>query len=84
MQSIFISSRGKRYFTRIDLASGFFHLNVAEKEWHKTAFRDCNKGPYELIRAGFRLTVLPAAFISVVKCALGPPKPDVVSWLDNT
>lgn len=46
-------------------------------------FRDCDGGLYEFIHAGFGLTVLPAAFTRVVKCALGPPNPDLESWLDD-
>ena len=83
MQSIFSSLKGKRYFTQIDLASGFHQMPIAEKDKHKTAFRDADGRLWEFNRAGFGLTVLPAAFTRVVKTALEPPEDDVVSWLDD-
>ena len=84
MQSIFFSLKGKRYFTQIDLASGFHQMSpIAEKDKHKTAFRDADGRLWEFNRAGFGLTVLPAAFTRVVKTALEPLEDDVVSWLDG-
>ena len=74
MQSIFSSLKGKRYFTQIDLASGFYQKPIAEKDKHKTAFRDADGRLWEFNRAGFGLTVLPAAFTRVVKTALRTAK----------
>ena len=79
MQSIFSSLKGKRYFTQTDLASGFHQMPIAEKDKHKTAFRDADERLWKFNRAGFGLTVLPAAFTRVVE----PPEDDVVSWLDD-
>ena len=42
MQGMFSKLKGKRYFTQIDLASGFHQLPIAEKDKHKTAFRDAD------------------------------------------
>ena len=83
MQSIFDSLKGKRYFTQIDLASGFNQMRIAEKDKHKTAFRDADAMLFECERAGYGLTVLPAAFTRTVKTAISPPDPDVASWLDD-
>lgn len=79
MQSIFDGLKGKRYFTQLDLASGFHQINIAEKDRFKTAFRDADGLLYEFTRAGFGLTVLPAAFTRRVKSALGNLN-DVFSW----
>ena len=83
MQSTFSNLKGKRYSTQIDLASGFHQLPITEKDKHKTAFRDADGQLSEFNRAGFGLTVLPAAFTRIVKTALAPPEESVVSWLDD-
>ena len=72
MQNMLSNLKGKRYFTQIDLASGFHQLPIAEKDKHKTAFRDGDGQLWEFNRAGFGLTVLPAAFTRIVKTALTP------------
>ena len=83
MQSMFSNLKSKKYFTQIDLASGFHQLPIPEKEKHKTAFRDADGQLWEFNREGFGLTVLPAAFARIVKTALAPPEEAVVSWLDD-
>ena len=83
IQSMFSNLKGKRYFTRIDLASGFHQLPIAEKDKRKTTFRDADGQLWEFNRAGFSLTVLPAAFTRIVKTALAPSEESVVSWLDD-
>ena len=83
MQRIFDSLKGKSYFTQIDLASGFHQIPIAENDKEKTAFRDADCQLHEFNRAGFGLTVLPAAFTRVVKRAHAPPIPGVESWLDD-
>ena len=83
MQSMFSNLKVKHYFTQIDLASGFHQLPIAEKDKHKTAFRDADGQLWEFNRAGFGLTVLPAAFTRIVKAGLAPPEESVVSWLDD-
>ena len=83
MQNMFSNLKGKRYFTQIDLASGFHQLPIAEKGKHKTSFRDADGQSWEFNRAGFGLTVLPAAFTRIVKTALAPPEESVVSWFDD-
>ncbi|CAB1110204.1 unnamed protein product [Ectocarpus sp. CCAP 1310/34] len=82
MQTIFDGLKGKRYFTQIDLASGFHQIEIAEKDRYKTAFRDADGMLYEFTRAAFGLTVLPSAFTRRVKSALGIVD-GVFSWLDD-
>ena len=53
MLTIFDELKGKRYFTQLDLASGFHQIEIAEKDRHKTAFRDADGLLYEFTRAGF-------------------------------
>ena len=83
IQRMFFNLKGKRYFAQIDLASGFHQLPIAEKDKHKSAFRDADGQLREFNRAGFDLTVLPAAFTRIVKTALASPEESVVSWLDD-
>ena len=82
MHAIFDGLKGKKYFTQLDLASGFHQMEIAEKDRYKTAFRDADGMLWEFTRAGFGLTVLPAAFTRRVKSALGH-LPGVFSWLDD-
>ena len=72
MQSMFANLKGKRYLTQIDLAFGFHQLPIAENDKHTTTFRDADGQLWEFNRAGFGLTVLPAAFTRIVKTALAP------------
>ena len=67
IQHIFAGLTGKSYFTQIDVASGFHKISIAEKDKHKTAFRDADGQLHEFNRAGFGLTVLPAVSTRVVK-----------------
>lgn len=82
MQSIFDGLKGMKYFSQLDLASGFHQMSIAEKDIFKTAFRDADGLLWEFTRAGFGLCVLPAAFTRRVKSALGH-LPGVFSWLDD-
>ncbi|CAB1121589.1 unnamed protein product [Ectocarpus sp. CCAP 1310/34] len=82
MQTIFDGLKGKKYFTQLDLASGFRQMEIAEKDRYKTAFRDADGMLWEFTRAGFGLTVLAAAFTRRVKSAWGHLS-GVFSWLDD-
>ena len=83
MQSMFSNLKGKRYFTQIDLASGFHQLPIVKKDKHKTAFRNADGQLRQFNRVGFGLTVLPVVFTRTVKTALAPSEESVVSWLDG-
>ena len=83
MQSIFDSLKGKKFFTQLDLASGFHQMEIAEADKFKTAFRDADGQLFEFNHAGFGLTTLPSAFTRTVRTAIAPPNDDIVSWLDD-
>lgn len=70
--------------TSIDLASGFNQVLLAPKDRFKTAFRDAHGELWELVRCGFGLKTLPAAFAQRVGEALGPLKGHgVQNWSDD-
>ena len=72
IQEMFQRLGGYSWFTSSDLASGFFLLPIAEEDRHKTAFReDAFRPPWEYVRCGFGLKILPSAFASMVADVLG-------------
>lgn len=83
ISAVFNTRKGKRYFTQLDLASGFDQLPTRGADRHKMAVRGSQGSLFELTISGFGLTAIPAAFARIVKRALGIPHPDVVSWLDD-
>ena len=82
IEDIFRGLKGKRFYTQIDLASGYFQMSIAEKDRDKTAFRSPTGEQFVFRRCGFGLSVLPAAFTRRVKSALGTID-GVFSWLDD-
>ena len=73
---------GSKYFTSVDLASGFFQLEVAKSDRHLTAFRDARGHVWQYQRCGFGLKVLPATFHRTVSEAPLPAS-GVKNWLDD-
>ena len=70
--------------TSIDLASGFNQIIIAPHDRQKTAFRDAHGELWEMVRCGFGLKTLPAAFAARVGMALGSLKGQgVQNWLDD-
>lgn len=71
-----------KHFTTIDLASGFFHFEVAKEDRHLTAFRDARGHLWQYQRCGFGIKVLPATFHRTISEAWLPTK-GVKTWLDG-
>lgn len=64
---------GNRYFTGLDLASGYYQVPVATDSIEKTAFVT-PEGHYEFLRMPFRLTNAPAVLQRLMDNVLGKLK----------
>jgi transposase InsO family protein len=75
--------RGARYFTKLDLLSGYHQQRIAEEDTHKTAFR-CRYGHFEFNVVPFGLTNAPASFSNMMLRVLDPVLDRwVVVYLDD-
>lgn len=93
MQRIFGGLKGIKYFTSINLASGFFHLSIQEGDRHLTAFCDARGHIWQYKRCRFGFKVLPAK-LRRLSCPTQsyyirtggrglPFRPTLVSWLEE-
>ena len=74
---------GSRYFSTLDLASGFYQIEVAEEDRDKTAFLT-KYGLFRFVRMPFGLTNAPAIFGRVMTSVLrGLLWEDAVAFLDD-
>lgn len=75
--------RTARYFTKLDLLSGYHQMRVHPEDTHKTAFRT-RYGHYEFNVVPFGLTNAPAAFSAMMRNVLDPVLDKcVVVYLDD-
>ena len=73
--------KGAKYFTTLDLASGFWQIQMDENDRHKTAFSTSN-GHYEFNVMPFGLKNAPATFQRMMQTALKDIA-DVTVYLDD-
>ena len=65
------SLQGARYFSTLDLRSGYWQIPVAERDRDKTAFASQN-GTYRFCRLPFGLHNAPATFQRLMQLVLRP------------
>ena len=71
MQETMESMVGARFFSSMDLKSGFWQVRMSEKSWQYTAFTEGSLGVYEFLQMPYRLCNAPATFQRLMQNCLG-------------
>ena len=75
---------GSRYFTKLDLRSGYWQVELREKDKQKTAFQVGTMGFYEFNRMPFGLCNAPATFQRLMERCMGEMNlRDCLIYLDD-
>ena len=65
------SLAGSKYFSKLDLRSGYWQVEIREEDKHKTAFTVGPLGFYECNRMAFGLTNAPSSFQRLMERCMG-------------
>lgn len=81
VEELFAKLKGFQYFTKIDLAKGYWQIPLAEGDKPKTAFRT-SKGLFQFTRMPFGLVTAPSTFARLMR-QLHLDSLNAVSYFDD-